>query len=159
MSGRNLPCKVRSAELKQDARFQLRKRDHRGLIGLMGSDVLFHPDHVVPAVKLVPALIKLSDKAVAEFLMKTDAVFCQMGIVILSWIGNAGVEIQDVLSGECALQGIVEEATNPVFAVGAVDINRSLNSPVVSRAVMKRTGIGVADRRTVLLGNEIGVSL
>lgn len=81
----------------------------------MGSDVLFHPDHVVPAVKLVPALIKLSDKAVAEFLMKTDAVFCQMGIVILSWIGNAGVEIQDVLSGECALQGIVEEATNPVL--------------------------------------------
>ena len=50
---------------------------------------LFHPDHIVPCVKLIAALMKMANCFVAQMLMKSNAA----GV----GVGYAGVHVQDML--------------------------------------------------------------
>ena len=55
----------------------------------MFSQMLFHPDHIVPFPQLIAALDKMSCHVVAKSLMKRDAF--RVGV------GDAGIDIEDVL--------------------------------------------------------------
>ena len=58
----------------------------------MFPDHLLHPDHIVPAVKFIAALIKFSHQAIAQMLVKIDAVIGEV-LVLLIRTGDAGVDV------------------------------------------------------------------
>ena len=58
----------------------------------MFSDHPLHPDHIVPAVKFIAALIKFSHQAIAQMLVKIDAVIGEV-LVLLIRTGDAGVDV------------------------------------------------------------------
>lgn len=58
----------------------------------MLSDKFFHPDHVIPAVELITALMENSNHRITQFFMKQHAVLRQIFIFHL-WISNAGIDI------------------------------------------------------------------
>ena len=68
------------------------ERLYRGLLGEMISDMFFHPNHIVPAVKLIAALVKLSHHPVSQTFVKFHAVPGQIG-VLPGGIGDTGVEV------------------------------------------------------------------
>ena len=57
----------------------------------------FHPDHVVPTVKLKGAVVKYSDCLITHFFVKAHTVKSQVLILNLSRDSDAGVGIEDVL--------------------------------------------------------------
>ena len=64
---------------------------YRGLIGIMLGNELLHPDHIVPAAELVPALVELSHQPVSQMLVKMGAVPGQILVLYLR-IADAGVQ-------------------------------------------------------------------
>lgn len=59
--------------------------------------MLFHPDHIVPVIEFIAALIKFPNKPVTQMLMKEYAVSGQIGILCFR-ISNAGVQIENMLA-------------------------------------------------------------
>lgn len=56
----------------------------------MGSQLLFHPDHRIPAAKLVAAVVEHANHVIAKMFMKTGAVLGQ--VFVLSFrIADAGL--------------------------------------------------------------------
>ena len=53
---------------------------------------LLHPDHVIPSIKLIAALLKCAYQFVTQMLMEMHAVVGQMFILMLC-VGNAGIQI------------------------------------------------------------------
>ena len=68
------------------------KRNDIRLTFPMLSDKFFHPDHVIPAVELITALMESSNHRITQFFMKQHAVLRQIFIFRL-WISNAGIDI------------------------------------------------------------------
>ena len=62
----------------------------------MFSDLLLHPNHIIPASALIPTLVELTDKAVSHPLMEPHAVLCQV-LVFTLLVSDTGICIQDVL--------------------------------------------------------------
>ena len=56
----------------------------------MGSDDLFHPNHIVPPTKLIAALMKFAHFYKAKVLVKIRTVGSQIRIIPYG-IANAGV--------------------------------------------------------------------
>ena len=69
----------------------------------MLTQVLFHPDHIVPAVKFTAAAIKFSHHAVAKTLVEMYTIPGQI-LVFYFTGGNAGIQILNVLQGENLFQ-------------------------------------------------------
>ena len=63
----------------------------------MFTDHLFHPNHVIPASKLLAALVEVGHSSVAELFMEAYAVLRQIVILGLDE-GDAGIHIKDALS-------------------------------------------------------------
>ena len=58
----------------------------------MFSDKFFHPDHIIPASKLVSALMKCTHHMIAKPLMEMHAVLGQIFIIYLR-IAYTGIDI------------------------------------------------------------------
>ena len=50
----------------------------------MFTDYLLHPNHVVPAAKLLAALVKVGHSTVAKLFMEAYTVLCQIFIFCLN---------------------------------------------------------------------------
>ena len=77
---------------------------HRQRRICMVTDVLFHPDHVIPPPELIAALMKLPCRGIAQALVEAEAGQGE-GLVLHLGQGDAGVAVEDVLGGEQGLQG------------------------------------------------------
>ena len=53
---------------------------HRQRRICMVTDVLFHPDHMIPPPELIAALVEFAHHPVAQLFMEPDAVPCQIGV-------------------------------------------------------------------------------
>ena len=58
----------------------------------MFSDKFLHPHHIIPASKLVSALMECSNHMIAKSLMEMHAVLGQIFIIYL-WIAYTGIDI------------------------------------------------------------------
>ena len=83
------------------------KRFYGGGMFRMLSQVLFHPYHIIPAGKLISALIKFTHKAIPEMFMEPDAVSGQVFVLCLG-TGDTGIQIDDTLQGEGLFQRQVQ---------------------------------------------------
>ena len=96
------------------------------LYGFVRPDDLLHPDHIVPAAKLVRALVELPDPFVAHMRVKVRAVRRQI-LVRFRRPGNTGVEIPDSLLLQALLQSLVERpAQTPLMDAAVKDAVRFL---------------------------------
>ena len=62
----------------------------------MLANHFLHPDHVVPAIEFLAALVEVSHFLVTKALMKTNTVLSQVFVFGLDK-GDAGIHIQDAL--------------------------------------------------------------
>ena len=122
----------------------------------MFADELFHPDHVIPAVKLPAAGNKAAYQAVAHVLVKFHAVVGEMSVLMLC-VCDAGVGIQHVLLFEHILKRCVKQLSAARAAHILFDIYRQLGAAVVCLTGVKSRGIGISHDMTVLYGGDVGV--
>ena len=119
------------------------ERDDRRLIFKMLADKLLHPNHAVPAV--------------AEMRVEFRAVFRQ--IFVLNFrIGYAGVHVEKALLAQHGSERVVQLSAKPTAARILIEIDRCLNRPIIRRARMKRTRIGIAEDIALPFEHEIRVS-
>ena len=64
----------------------------------------FHPDHIPPFSQLISALCKMTDCPVAQLLVEGNAA--RVGV------GNAGIDIDDILLLQYIFQGAVQPGTD-----------------------------------------------
>ena len=69
--------------------------EHRQRSPLVATDVFFQPHHMVPPPEFLAALVELPHKAVAQLLVKPDAVLCEIGVVVRHGAGDAGVHAEE----------------------------------------------------------------
>ncbi len=84
-----------------------RKGYHGGRNGGIGQ-ALFHPDHVVPGVKLVSAAVEGAHDFVAAPGMEINAGASQVGVAVRNRCGDAGVQHLYILSAGGVLQRVVQ---------------------------------------------------
>lgn len=123
----------------------------------MGSQVLPHPDHVVPAVELVPAVFEDAHRFKAQMGMELGTVEIQV-FVRLFRIPDAGVHIQDSHFFQGFQKCSVQFLSQTFLPEMAVHINAQFRSPVIGRPPHKGAGIGIAQDPAVLFRHEIGIA-
>lgn len=74
--------------------YNLLPSTYRWLIYLVHSDNFFHPDHIIPAAKLISAFAKFSDFFKAKMGVKLSAVFVEI-LIFHFRITNTGIQIQN----------------------------------------------------------------
>ena len=121
----------------------------------MLADKLLHPDHAVPAVEFISAFCEAADHSVAEMRMEFRAVFRQI-FVLNFWIGYAGVHVEKALLAQHGFERVVELSAESAAACILVEIDRCLDRPIICRARMERTRIGIAEY--IALPFEHGIS-
>ena len=110
----------------------------------MLADKLLHPNHAIPAVEFISALSAAADHPVAEMRVEIRAVFRQI-FVLNFWIGYAGVHVEKALLAQHGFERVVQLSAKPAAARILIEIDRCLNRPIIRRARMKRTRIGIAE--------------
>ena len=108
----------------------------------MLSDQLLHPDHIIPASKLIPALIELSDHAIAKMRMEFHAIVRQV-FVLLRRIGDTGVHIQKSLFFQRFFQCRMQLSTDSHMLAAFIYIDGCLNRPCIRFSGMKLPGIRI----------------
>lgn len=97
----------RDAALPQDFRSQVWEFYDRLRFLRRCLEDFFHPDHVIPAVEFIPALMEGACHAVAQMCVKLGAVFGE--IFVLSFrITDAGVQVGKVLSPADGFDRLIE---------------------------------------------------
>ena len=82
-----------------------------GLILSMFTYLFFHPDHIIPGMKFISALVKFSDQTISHMRMKFNTVVIQMWIFFWS-TGDAGIHVENSLSLQGVLQSVVQKASD-----------------------------------------------
>ena len=102
--------------------------------------MLFHPDHIVPASKLITALAEGAAETIPHPFMETGAGMGQVFVLPVS-PGDAGISVQEMAALQFFLQrGIQCPAKS--FSMGVLtQIDRGFHRPVVGGAGFKRTCI------------------
>ena len=77
---------------------------HRQRRICMVTDVLFHPDHVIPPPELIAALMEFAHHPVAQLFVERNAA----GV----GEGNAGIDIDDILLLQDIFQGGIQPGTD-----------------------------------------------
>lgn len=62
----------------------------------MLSDIFFHIDHIIPAVKFITAVVQVGADFKSQMLMEVYACLCKVFVLSLS-VCHTGVEVQYVL--------------------------------------------------------------
>ena len=88
--------------------------------------------------------------------MELCAVFRQI-FVLNFWISYAGVHVEKTLLAQHGFERVMELPSEPSAARILVEIDRCLDRPVIRRAQMKRTRIGIAEDIAVPFEHEIRV--
>ena len=130
---------------------------HRQRRICMVTDVLFHPDHVIPPPELIAALMEFAHHPVAQLFVEPDAVPCQIGVAFAHRAGDAGVHIEEMPPPQFLFQGIVEQSADATAFLVLFHLDGSLPRPVIGSTVVKFSGVGIAHRHAVLLCHQIGV--
>ena len=97
----------------------------------MLSDEFFHPDHVIPAVKLITALMENSNHRITQFFMKQHAVLRQIFIFRL-WISNAGIDILHILLLQRFLQPFIQQPADTAPTHSPSSTYGAIHSAVVA---------------------------
>ena len=122
----------------------------------MKAKVLFHPDHVVPAVEFIPAPVEFARHVKPQLFMKPDAVRGKVFIFFLR-TGNAGVQVQDSLLLQNEFQGFIKPgAYAQSFSVRS-HIDGKLRDPLISRPFMKDARIGISQNFSVRFRYQPGL--
>ena len=131
---------------------------HGRLVGAVLPDDLFHPDHVVPAAELVPAVVEGADQCEAQMLVEPGAVPGQVFVLRLR-VADAGIQVQDAHGLQPVGQRLVQSTAHAVFPGVVVQVDGQLTGPVVSGPAHKGPRVGVALHPAVPLDDEVGVFL
>ena len=93
----------------------------------MVTDVLFHPDHMIPPPELIAALVEFSYHAVSQRFMKPDAVPGEVRVGFFHWAGNTGIHVEKMPPLQFLLQGIVKQPADSLSLLVLFHINRGLH--------------------------------
>ena len=115
----------------------------------MGTESLFHPDHIVPASLFIAGGGKVGYSLVAEKFMKGNAGGIR--------VGNAGAEIADVLPAEDVLQRQIKLFSDSLFPKALLYVNRGFHRPVVGSPALKGGNIGISQSFSIFLCHKVGV--
>ena len=85
------------------------------------------------------------------------AVFRQI-FVLNFWISYAGVHAEKTLLAQHGFERVVQLSAKPAAARILVEIDRCLDRPIICRARMERTRIGIAEDIALPFKHEIRVS-
>lgn len=80
-----------------------------------------------------------------------------LALVFEVWIGDAGVEIEDVHFPEDVFQGLVEPAADTASSGSAFDTNRALCRPGAGGPADKGSGMGAAQQALFLFCDQAGI--
>lgn len=124
----------------------------------MFAQMLFHPDHVIPAAEFEAALVESADQMIAEMFMELYAVQSQVFVFCLR-ITDTGIGSENVLKRKRLFQRFIQGSADACSFFIFVQVDGSLHVPAIGRSGAKGAGIGVADDSAVLFGDKIGVFL
>ncbi len=136
-------------------------RSGKGMTGgavRMGTQVLLHPGHAVPAAEFVAAPVELPHHMVAHAPVEADAVSGQV-LVLLLGAGDAGAGVDNVLHGQQFLQRAVQGPAQAAPPAVLPDIDGDLRRPGVGGPLVEGAGVGVAGEGPVPLCSQVGVPL
>ena len=125
----------------------------------MRRKVLFHPDHVVPAVEFVPALPEFPDEAIPQVRVELFRIVRQIFVARAVRAGDARFHIANALQSEYLRQCVVQLAAEAHLLASSVHINARLDRPIIGCAFLERAGIGIAQEFPVPFRDEVGVFL
>lgn len=140
------------------AAFQLAEGSHRRRMVDVVADDFFHPDHVVPAAKLVAAAAELAHNAIAHVGVEVGAVAGEVGVVGAVGHTDAGLQIEQMLSAADRFQSLIEGTANAVAATVFVHIDGGFRCPVVGRAAHKRACVSIAQRDAAKFRHQIRIA-
>ena len=120
----------------------------------MFPDHLLHPDHVIPSIELIAALLKCAHQFISQMLMKMHTVICQMFVLMLC-IGNAGIQIADMLFLENLLKCLIQKFSAAAAFVVFIHINRRFHSPIISLSLLRvKNGSIGSNENTAPIGHR-----
>lgn len=122
----------------------------------MFSNQFLHPNHVVPASELLSALMEVCHPFVAKLFVETNAVLCQVLIFGIDE-GDTGIQVENALSLQPLFEDFMQLATYAAPFHTAVNIDGSLNRPLIGIPRMEGTGVGVAYDTPILLCHNPGI--
>ena len=122
----------------------------------MYADDLFHPHHVVPSSEFIAAFVEFSNHLISQMAVKLNAVFRQV-LIILIWITDAGIQIQDILRLRNCLQSLVKPPPHARFPFIFLHINRHLCRPVIGGPSYEWAGIRVSQDLPVLFRHKVRI--
>ena len=110
--------------------------------------MLFHPYHIIPAIKCITTLPKLTHHAIPHFLMKPDrsGIFC----------GNQGIENLVTLFVQNPFQSGIEFPADTLSLCLGKQVNGRFRAPTVGRPGIGGAGIGIAQDFSVFLPDQPG---
>ena len=80
--------------------------DRRRLIRV-GTQQLFHPDHVIPPTEFITAPVEPACQLIAQLGVEGGAGPGEIGVLLLDRVRDAGVQVLDVLEDQDLFQGLV----------------------------------------------------
>ena len=117
----------------------------------MGYKHLFHPDHIPPLAQFIAAFGEMAHGAVAVFFVKGNAV--RIGV------GNAGVDVDDILAFQIVFQCLIENGARAGAPCVFGHIDGGLHSPVIGGPLLKFRCIGISQDASVPNCSQIRVPL
>ena len=112
------------------------KRDHWLRNRRVRAERFLHPDHVLPGAELIAAPGEVRNGLIAKFAMK--------GLALRIGIGDAGIEVYDVLLAQAALERFIEQRPDSLPGMAKLYIYAHLDRPIISRPPFERARISVA---------------
>ena len=113
------------------------KLNHFRLILQMFPDMLLHPHHVIPTVKLISTLMKSSHHLISHSFMKSHTIVGQIAVFGCR-VRDAGIHIYDVHLLQFALQCLIQFPSDSKLPFVPFHINRYFDRPVICFPFMKR---------------------
>ena len=111
----------------------------------MVADMLFHPEHIVPLVKFVPAPAECADHRVARFFMEAHAAVGEPRVFRFAPC-DAGIAVEYMLTAQDIFKSCVQASAKTGLPAAMLDIDGRLNGPSIGIPCLESPGIGITDK-------------